>query len=89
MGIEPTRPAWKAGILPLNYTRKSATRYIIHNLKTFVKRFLKKIYKENLENLISIFCEAKLLHSAFLLYISLPKMSRVNFKNWQINFIID
>ncbi len=22
MGIEPTRPAWKAGILPLNYTRK-------------------------------------------------------------------
>ena len=23
MGIEPTRPAWKAGILPLNYTRGS------------------------------------------------------------------
>ena len=23
MGIEPTRPAWKAGILPLNYTRMS------------------------------------------------------------------
>ena len=22
MGIGPTRPAWKAGILPLNYTRK-------------------------------------------------------------------
>ena len=22
MGIEPTYPAWKAGILPLNYTRK-------------------------------------------------------------------
>ena len=22
MGIEPTRPAWKAGILPLNYTRE-------------------------------------------------------------------
>ena len=22
MGIEPTQPAWKAGILPLNYTRK-------------------------------------------------------------------
>ncbi len=21
MGDEPTRPAWKAGILPLNYTR--------------------------------------------------------------------
>ena len=24
MGIEPTRPAWKAGVLPLNYTRKLA-----------------------------------------------------------------
>ena len=24
MGIEPTRPAWKAGILPLNYTRISS-----------------------------------------------------------------
>ena len=23
MGIEPTQPAWKAGILPLNYTRTS------------------------------------------------------------------
>ena len=22
MGIEPTRPAWKAGTLPLSYTRK-------------------------------------------------------------------
>ena len=22
MGIEPTCPAWKAGVLPLNYTRK-------------------------------------------------------------------
>ena len=21
MGIEPTQPAWKAGVLPLNYTR--------------------------------------------------------------------
>ncbi len=28
MGIEPTRPAWKAGILPLNYTRT-------HNAHTF------------------------------------------------------
>ena len=25
MGIEPTRPAWKAGILPLNYTRLYGT----------------------------------------------------------------
>ena len=24
MGIEPTRPAWKAGALPLSYTRRSS-----------------------------------------------------------------
>ena len=29
MGIEPTRPAWKAGILPLNYTR------VCHNNRHF------------------------------------------------------
>ncbi len=29
MGIEPTRPAWKAGVLPLNYTRISRTPYIL------------------------------------------------------------
>ncbi len=23
MGIEPTQPAWKAGALPLSYTRKT------------------------------------------------------------------
>ncbi len=29
MGIEPTRPAWKAGILPLNYTRRSIVSLVI------------------------------------------------------------
>ena len=30
MGIEPTRPAWKAGVLPLNYTRNfSGVSYFI------------------------------------------------------------
>ena len=28
MGIEPTRPAWKAGVLPLNYTRRYHRRAI-------------------------------------------------------------
>ena len=45
MGIEPTRPAWKAGILPLNYTRMvlpltSAFEYyhIFHGLSmVFIK----------------------------------------------------
>ena len=41
MGIEPTRPAWKAGILPLNYTRIfTATLIIIHNQRHNVKSFL-------------------------------------------------
>ena len=26
MGIEPTYPAWKAGVLPLNYTRRYGNR---------------------------------------------------------------
>ncbi len=26
MGVEPTPPAWKAGVLPLNYTRTSRQR---------------------------------------------------------------
>ena len=26
MGIEPTQPAWKAGVLPLNYTRRCASQ---------------------------------------------------------------
>ena len=46
MGIGPTRPAWKAGILPLNYTRiyhtSSSYRqrlYIIALLKKIVKSF--------------------------------------------------
>ena len=27
MGIEPTYPAWKAGVLPLNYTRERMLSY--------------------------------------------------------------
>ncbi len=31
MGIEPTRPAWKAGVLPLNYTRTILLLFIVAN----------------------------------------------------------
>ena len=47
MGIEPTRPAWKAGILPLNYTRIrdlniiSQMRYLV---KCFFNFFRQKDY---------------------------------------------
>ena len=43
MGIEPTRPAWKAGILPLNYTRTSTinvTDYILTQQPNNVNTFL-------------------------------------------------
>ena len=39
MGIEPTRPAWKAGILPLNYTRVRQCSYILSKFSKYVKRF--------------------------------------------------
>ena len=35
MGIEPTRPAWKAGVLPLNYTRILATGYSLAHLACY------------------------------------------------------
>ena len=43
MGIEPTRPAWKAGILPLNYTRVLLAEcfIIIPHHPPFVKSFFK------------------------------------------------
>lgn len=45
MGIEPTYPAWKAGVLPLNYTRISvilfSTKIIISQVLDFGKHFLR------------------------------------------------
>ena len=37
MGIEPTQPAWKAGILPLNYTRNYGDPYENRTRVTAVK----------------------------------------------------
>ena len=37
MGIEPTRPAWEAGVLPLNYTRMISI--ILVGYLDFVKMF--------------------------------------------------
>ena len=46
MGIEPTRPAWKAGILPLNYPRIDVRSHkyldIIAQLVIFVNTFFQK-----------------------------------------------
>ena len=43
MGIEPTQPAWKAGALPLSYTRMRLTRYYIIILFLQCQYFLSKI----------------------------------------------
>ena len=32
MGIEPTYPAWKAGVLPLNYTRMVAETVFVYSI---------------------------------------------------------
>ena len=45
MGIEPTQSAWKAEILPLNYTRIwPRTFIIILVINIFVNSFFKKIF---------------------------------------------
>ena len=47
MGIEPTQPAWKAGVLPLNYTRKcllTAWTIIPHQC-TDVKHYFPIFYR--------------------------------------------
>ena len=52
MGIGPTRPAWKAGILPLNYTRTCDAHKYYHNAKSMstkiavrLQNFVKKLYR--------------------------------------------
>ncbi len=49
MGIEPTRPAWKAGILPLNYTRMmcfplSLTTIALYQIGRYLSSVLLKKY---------------------------------------------
>ena len=36
MGIEPTYPAWKAGVLPLNYTRVHRAYYEHRNASNII-----------------------------------------------------
>ena len=37
MGIEPTYPAWKAGVLPLNYTRRGALSTFSHEIIPYAR----------------------------------------------------
>ena len=74
MGIGPTQPAWKAGVLPLNYTRTS------HNAMTlYQKRFLlsntfraflpkKKLILKNIK--FGIFWQKTIDYNGFLITFS-------------------
>ena len=42
-GVEPSQPAWKAGALPLSYTRKRILKYYIAKSNIFNKFILIKI----------------------------------------------
>ena len=53
MGIEPTQPAWKAGVLPLNYTRVLSS--VDHNT----------IYTGCLSSVFFVFCKEKSHLSAY------------------------
>ena len=39
MGIEPTYPAWKASVLPLNYTRECDPQ--MNHTRTAIRQFIK------------------------------------------------
>ena len=44
MGIEPTQSAWKAEVLPLNYTRKSPRQEIIKCNEIICQVFFKNFF---------------------------------------------
>jgi hypothetical protein len=44
MGIEPTRSAWKAGVLPLNYTRGLVTQEWGRGEDSNLRRQSRQIY---------------------------------------------
>ena len=59
MGIEPTYPAWKAGVLPLNYTRIKhilfGTLIILTQIGRVVKSFFNFFKQDNEELQTSVF----------------------------------
>ncbi len=72
MGIEPTRPAWKAGILPLNYTRTvSQQRIFYHN-----SIMLSRQKYENKQKNISFF----IYHIHLFIFRYLPSFNNLKFQ---------
>ena len=78
MGIEPTYPAWKAGVLPLNYTRRGAqstfSLEIIPQATTECQSFF-------------LFFPSRTLDS-FLIWKRIQKNLYKSYK-YSINFLVD
>ena len=76
MGIEPTRPAWKAGILPLNYTRISVFSsfcfaellFFLNNVLYYITLF--SVCQEFFLNFLKFFWFIQSFFSATLCIIS-------------------
>ena len=100
MGIEPTYPAWKAGVLPLNYTRiyvkHSACKDLMRNAQNRNRTSDTRIFSPLLYQLSYLGRHHQilsdtyvLLHIAFvsqhwLFYKVFPKMSSTFMKNFQV-----
>ena len=80
MGIEPTYPAWKAGVLPLNYTR---TKYCVSFEKIGVTGFepatpwsqtrCSSQTEPHPESRIPVYPLSRITHDAkFIILITLP-----------------
>ena len=78
MGIEPTQPAWKAGVLPLNYTRISAANTIIATPPLIVNKkagfFYFTQFQRKTENTISAASPFCLKKRVFILLFRLENL---------------
>ena len=68
MGIEPTQPAWKAGILPLNNTRLSSTVILYHSNLALSIPFLIFLLIVLVKNRLCDFVAETVLFLIFFLY---------------------
>ena len=68
MGIGPTRPAWKAGILPLNYTR------IYHSAAPYRQRlYIIALFKKIVKSFSPLFSKKSQNFQQFFFFIKIIK----------------
>ena len=64
MGIEPTYPAWKAGVLPLNYARRAVPMFSLKIIPIILC-------------LVNIFWAKKYIFTTILLSFLLPSRNKL------------